>query len=108
MEPTIAINPYNHNQIFGVWISRDSSIGSATLFYAASPNAGQSWHIDQVPFPDSCGVNYETCNYSADPSVAFSSDGHVNLLFLSHYENYEDDSETREEQNGVFFLKSEE
>ncbi|MGB9149586.1 MAG: sialidase family protein [Burkholderiales bacterium] len=79
VEPTVAVNPFNPNNIIGAWqASRWSNGGSQALATGVSNDGGLTWSARSVPFSRCTGGNagnggdYER---ASDPWVAIAPDG---------------------------------
>jgi hypothetical protein len=87
VEPYLAVNPLDNNNMVGVWQQDRWSNGSARgLMSAASFDGGQTWTRQPMPFSRCGGGTIGTgAEYirATDPWVTFSPDGTVHAMSLS-------------------------
>lgn len=87
VEPHLAVNPLDNNNLIGVWQQDRWSNGSARgLLSAASFDGGQTWTRQALPF-SRCGGgtfgNGGDYTRATDPWVTFSPDGTAHAMSLS-------------------------
>jgi len=81
VEPYLAINPVNPNNMIGVWQQdRWSNGGARGLAGAYSMDGGGTWTRTSAPFSRCTGGNYER---ATDPWVSFSPDGTAHQVALA-------------------------
>jgi hypothetical protein len=88
VEPFLAVNPANPDQLIGVWQQdRWSNGGARGLLAAASADGGQTWAIRQAPFSwCSGGGSLNEGNYAkaTDPWIGIGADGIAYWMSLSY------------------------
>jgi hypothetical protein len=87
VEPFVAVNPVNPDNIVGVWQQdRWSNGGARGVLAGATLDGGQTWAVAQVPFSRCSGgtvANGGDYEKATDPWVSFGMDGIAYFMALS-------------------------
>jgi len=88
VEPDLAVNPMNAQNLIGVWQQdRWSNGGARGVVSAASFDAGHTWTRSTVPFTQCAGGKFER---GSDPWVTFAPDGTAHQIALTFDESVAD------------------
>jgi hypothetical protein len=85
VEPWIAVNPANPNNLIGVWQQdRWTDGGSKGLTTAYSTNGGSSWTIAApIPWSTCAGASDEAATRATDPWVSIAPNGTAHTIALA-------------------------